>query len=84
MNIFRPFSSVIRNDKLRRAKQPWWIKVQTQIPECTYYFGPFESRKEAEFSQMGYVDDLTQEGAQNVSVALEKTHPTTLTSCRFY
>lgn len=82
MNILKQFSSVI-HEKPRKAKQPWWIKVQTLSPECTYYFGPFESKKEARFSQMGYVDDLRQEGAQNVRVTLEKKRPVTLTSCRF-
>ena len=83
MNLLNQRSSGIRGQKPGDAKQPWWIKVQTQVPDCTYYFGPFESKKEAKFSQMGYVDDLTQEGAQNVRVALEKTRPVMLTSCRF-
>ncbi len=77
MNILKQLSSIICD-----AKQPWWVKIQTQAPECTYYFGPFNSKKEAELLQVGYVDDLVQEGAQDVKLVLEKTRPVSLTSCR--
>jgi len=78
MNILKRLSDAILN-----SKQPWWVEVQTQVPECTYYFGPFDSRKEAEFMRVGYVEDLVQEGAQNVNFAFKKTQPDRLTSCRF-
>ncbi len=26
----------------------WWLEVITKQPQCTYYFGPFASVKEAE------------------------------------
>jgi len=41
--------------------QKWWIKVDTKIPVCTYYFGPFESIAEAESNQVDYLQDLQQE-----------------------
>ncbi|MGB3294962.1 MAG: DUF1816 domain-containing protein [Phormidesmis sp.] len=59
--------------------QPWWIKVETQLPDCTYYFGPFASRQEAAVLQAGYVEDLVQEGAQNIRHAIEKVRPEALT-----
>ncbi len=62
-------------------KQPWWIKIQTQIPECTYYFGPFERKKEAVLSQAGYAEDLAQEGAQDMTLTVEKARPNRLTHC---
>ncbi len=77
MNILKRLSSPIRN-----ATQPWWVKIQTKAPECTYYFGPFDSKKEAEFLQPGYVNDLVQEGAQDLKFVLEKARPVNLTSCR--
>ncbi|MGB3787261.1 MAG: DUF1816 domain-containing protein [Phormidesmis sp.] len=77
MNILKQLASPIRN-----ATQPWWVKIQTQAPECTYYFGPFDSKKEAESLQPGYVNDLVQEGAQDLKLVLEKTRPVNLTSCR--
>ncbi|NJM98973.1 MAG: DUF1816 domain-containing protein [Phormidesmis sp. RL_2_1] len=78
MNSLKRLFSIVHN-----RKQPWWIKIQTQTPECTYYFGPFDSKKEAIVSQTGYVEDLVQEGAQHVISALEKTRPARLTSCVF-
>jgi hypothetical protein len=61
---------------LQRA---WWVKVDTESPACTYYFGPFDSEKEAQFSQVGYVDDLIEEGAKNISVEVQRTRPKYLT-----
>ncbi len=57
----------------------YWVKVETQKPSCTYYFGPFISELEAEIDQSGYVDDLKQEGAQGISVKIQRCKPTELT-----
>ncbi len=59
----------------------WWLKVKTQSPDCVYYFGPFDSKEEAVLSQAGYLDDLIQEGAQNIRLAVEKARPQELTHC---
>ncbi|MEM8806826.1 MAG: DUF1816 domain-containing protein [Cyanobacteria bacterium P01_G01_bin.38] len=67
----------------QRLKKDWWIKIQTEAPICTYYFGPFEKKKEAKTLQIGYVDDLVQEGAKNIAVEIEKTHPQHLTVCEY-
>ncbi|MFM7572832.1 MAG: DUF1816 domain-containing protein [Snowella sp.] len=62
------------------AKNPkWWIKVDTQIPVCTYYFGPFESMQEAESSQVDYLQDLQEEGAEGISYVIQKCSPKHLT-----
>ena len=29
------------------APIPWWIEIHTQLPVCTYYFGPFDTEQEA-------------------------------------
>ena len=58
---------------------PWWIKVETQSPDCIYYFGPFVSSQEAASLQSGYIEDLVQEGAQSITHAIEKGWPETLT-----
>lgn len=65
------------------VKQPWWIKVRTEGPDCTYYFGPFESKSEAKLLQAGYLEDLIQEGAKNIQLAIEKSQPESLTACAF-
>lgn len=65
---------------LQKSEQrDWWIKIQTKVPACTYYFGPFSSQKEARNSQTGYIDDLRQEGAQEIAVEIGKAAPKQLT-----
>ena len=74
MNSFRRFFTISR-----LVKQPWWIKIQTQAPECIYFFGPFGSKKEAKSFQSGYVEDLDQEGAEDIRLTIEQTRPAELT-----
>lgn len=63
----------------RILRRPWWIKIQTQSPACTYYFGPFESEAEAERSKPDYVNDLLQEDAQGITTEIKQIRPKTLT-----
>lgn len=65
----------------RQSILPWWVKVITQAPHCTYYFGPFESAAEARQTQFGYVEDLEQEGARGIAVLILQGQPKTLTIC---
>lgn len=48
----------------------WWVEIKTSQPACTYYFGPFDSESEAHGAKGGYVEDLEQEGAQNIQIAV--------------
>ncbi|HEY9673498.1 MAG TPA: DUF1816 domain-containing protein [Waterburya sp.] len=57
----------------------WWVKIVTQTPDCTYFFGPFESAGEAQHHESGYVEDLEQEGAQGIAVHILQDQPETLT-----
>lgn len=57
----------------------WWVKIVTETPDCTYYFGPFDSSSEAKQNQSGYLEDLEQEGAQGIEVAILQDQPETLT-----
>ncbi|MEB3213295.1 MAG: DUF1816 domain-containing protein [Leptolyngbyaceae bacterium] len=66
----------------QQFNSPWWVKIDTKVPTCTYYFGPFESRREARQMQSGYVDDLIQENASGITLELQKTRPEMLTVCR--
>ena len=36
----------------------WWLEIITKEPYCIYYFGPFDSLKEAQLEQGGYIEDL--------------------------
>jgi hypothetical protein len=58
---------------------PWWIKIQTTVPVCTYYFGPFASDEEAKIYEAGYLEDLTMEQAEGIFIDIEQTHPQMLT-----
>ena len=49
----------------------YWLEITTEKPECTYYFGPFASREEAISMQSGYLEDLSNEGAENKLKKLE-------------
>ena len=68
---------------LRLPKRPseadWWVKIDTERPQCTYYFGPFDSAMEAEQSQSGYVEDLEDEGAKGIAVQISQYQPIALT-----
>lgn len=56
-----------------------WVKVKTDSPHCTYYFGPFLNCSEAENEKPGYLEDLQLEGAQVVAVSVKRCKPTKLT-----
>jgi hypothetical protein len=57
----------------------WWVKISTDNPRCTYYFGPFLNEAEAKDSQAGYVEDLEGERAQGIKVSIERCKPQELT-----
>jgi hypothetical protein len=61
------------------AHPQWWLKIETQSPRCTYYFGPFQDQAEALSHQEGYLEDLYAENAQGITLVLETTHPQQLT-----
>ena len=61
--------------------QHWWVEIQTKNPQCTYYFGPFETALEARASQDGYLEDLRQEQAQITTVEIKQCQPKELTIC---
>ncbi|MBD1872639.1 DUF1816 domain-containing protein [Nodosilinea sp. FACHB-131] len=60
----RIFSSILGPSKA------WWVEIKTSQPACTYYFGPFDSESEAHSAKGGYVEDLEQEGAQNIQLVV--------------
>ncbi|MEN9518915.1 MAG: hypothetical protein RLZZ381_1503 [Cyanobacteriota bacterium] len=63
-------------------KLPYWLRITTKVPQCTYYFGPFDSSLEAKTLQAGYIEDLMAEKAQGIHIELEQTlEPQNLTVC---
>ncbi|GAC1461745.1 MAG: hypothetical protein NVS2B14_06350 [Chamaesiphon sp.] len=57
----------------------WWIQIVTDNPQCTYYFGPFITRKGAESAKGGYIEDLQIEGAQGIEAIVKRCKPHNLT-----
>ena len=63
-------------------KTPYWLKITTKVPKCTYYFGPFDSPLEAKALQAGYIEDLMAEDALGIHLELEQClQPEVLTVC---
>ena len=56
-----------------------WVEIVTTAPRCTYYFGPFLSRGEAEMAHRGYLEDLQGENAQGIVVTIKRCKPQDLT-----
>ncbi|MEH2435564.1 MAG: DUF1816 domain-containing protein [Nostoc sp.] len=57
----------------------WWVEINTNIPRCIYYFGPFDSEKEAQLYKSGYVEDLYQEEARDIVALVKQCQPDVLT-----
>jgi hypothetical protein len=57
----------------------WWIEVFTAHPLCIYYFGPFETKQEAQVAQEGHLEDLRSEGAEIMSMQTSFSQPRRLT-----
>ncbi|MEO0458234.1 MAG: DUF1816 domain-containing protein [Cyanobacteria bacterium P01_A01_bin.114] len=50
----------------------WWVEISTDTPKCVYYFGPFNSEAEAIAAKAGYIQDLEQEGAQQLQAKVSR------------
>lgn len=57
----------------------WWVEINTSVPHCTYYFGPFDSEREAQFHRNGYVEDLYEEKARGIVAIVKQCCPDVLT-----
>ncbi len=57
----------------------WWVELHTARPQCTYFFGPFATAAEAEASKIGYIQDLSGEGAEGITVHVRWCKPRQLT-----
>ena len=64
---------------IRRGE--WWVEIVTDLPRCTYYFGPFDTDKEASSNIPGYVEDLESESAKRLSIRIKRCQPSELTIC---
>jgi len=78
--IYVAVLSVFAGQNHRRSEK-WWVEIVTDLPRCTYYFGPFDTDKEASSNIPGYVEDLESEGAKRVSIRIKRCQPSHLTIC---
>ncbi len=60
------FITIFKRLSPEGLESAWWVRIKTEDPEYTYYFGPFQDMKSAEAELQGYVEDLQSENA-NVS-----------------
>jgi hypothetical protein len=79
--VFFTFLCLLTRFPRRQTPTDWWVEIVTKTPHCTYYFGPFDSAREADLTQPGYVEDLEQEGAKGISVRISQCQPEILTIC---
>jgi Domain of unknown function (DUF1816) len=75
------FTQEVVTKLVQAVAESWWVRVNTTIPHCTYYFGPFDNFTEANHARFGYVEDLIGEGAQGITVTIKRCQPTVLTDC---
>lgn len=56
-----------------------WVKIVSDNPQCTYYFGPFLTVDEAQIAQAGYIEDIVGEGARVDKIEVMRCKPQDLT-----
>lgn len=64
---------------LEKAGMAWWVEIVTKKPDCIYYFGPFVSHREAQLSQLGYIEDLERERPKLIAIEIKQCQPKDLT-----
>ncbi len=69
----------ILTELFKSIVQQYWIEIVTDKPICTYYFGPFLTRKEANLAQSGFIEDLETENAKVTKVETKRCQPQELT-----
>ena len=64
---------------LEKVGMAWWVEIVTKKPDCKYYFGPFASHREAQLSQLGYIEDLERERPKLIAIDIKQCQPKELT-----
>jgi hypothetical protein len=79
INNFLKITEVFFTSYLEMTGKAWWVEIVTKKPDCTYYFGPFATHREAQVSQLGYIEDLEQERPQLIAIEIKQCQPKELT-----
>jgi len=59
----------------------WWAKIETEDPCCTYWFGPFITKRSLKENISSFINDLSDEGTKNIKHSLvrcKKEEPLTV------
>ena len=48
----------------------WWAKIETEDPSCTYWFGPFITKRSLKENIPSFLKDLSDEGKTNIKHSL--------------
>ena len=59
----------------------WWAKIETSQPSCTYWFGPFITKRSLKENISSFIKDLSDEGSKNIKHSLvrcKKEEPLTV------
>ena len=59
----------------------WWAKIETEQPSCTYWFGPFITKRSLKENISSFINDLSNEGSKNIKhtlVRCKKEEPLTV------
>lgn len=67
--------SIVKAFSKKQLSKAWWVRITTENPEYTYYFGPFENRTLASSKLSGFVQDLEEEHAYVSSHSIEWCDP---------
>src|SRR4028119_2199401 len=79
INNFLETTEEILMSYLEKMGMAWWVEIVTKKPDCKYYFGPFASHREAQLSQLGYIEDLERERPQLIAIEIKQCQPKELT-----
>ncbi len=79
INNFLEISEDFFTSYLEMTGKAWWVEFITKKPDCTYYFGPFATHREAQVSQLGYIEDLERERPQLIAIEIKQCQPKELT-----
>ncbi|HBB35389.1 MAG TPA: hypothetical protein DDZ80_00995 [Cyanobacteria bacterium UBA8803] len=79
INEFLESTEELLTSYLEKMGKAWWVEIVTKKPNCTYYFGPFVSHREAQISQLGYIEDLERERPQLIAIEIKQCQPKELT-----
>ena len=79
INTFLENTEMFFTSYLENMGQAWWVEIVTKKPDCTYYFGPFASHREAQLSQLGYIEDLERERPKLIAIEIKQCQPKELT-----